>query len=103
MLEIPGKEGLSTAASALLGQPVKAKSALVIVWITNHGASNVYKTRLKFELLRYIKIIIGYGLHYTPNSGSHSQMAPQSLKMPFLFFCTSRPRVVVNYAIYKSY
>ena len=53
MLEIPGKEGLSTAASALLGQPVKAKSALVIVWITNHGASNVYKTRLKFELLRY--------------------------------------------------
>ena len=35
-----------------LGQPVKAKSALVIVWITNHGASDVYKTRLKFELLR---------------------------------------------------
>ena len=55
MLEIPGKEGLSTAASALLGQPVKAKSALVIVWITNHGASNVYKTRLKFEWLRYIQ------------------------------------------------
>ena len=56
MLEIPGKEGLSTAASALLGQPVKAKSALVIVWITNHGASNVYKTRItKFELLRYLQ------------------------------------------------